>query len=99
MENLRLIKPKHIVGIVVGALFSALAIKTFVRPGNLIPAGAGGLTILLLKESSRLFGIELSYGIMFFLINAIVLMFVWKKTRSSFPCIIFFTRRISVAIC
>ncbi|RNM29094.1 YitT family protein [Erysipelothrix rhusiopathiae] len=89
MENLRLIKPKHIVGIVVGALFSALAIKTFVRPGNLIPAGAGGLTILLLKESSRLFGIELSYGIVFFLINAIVLIFVWKKLGRRFLALSF----------
>ncbi|UPU39258.1 hypothetical protein MX850_00090 [Erysipelothrix sp. Poltava] len=54
MENLRLIKPKHIVGIVVGALFSALAIKTFVRPGNLIPAGVWWINNLITEREQSI---------------------------------------------
>lgn len=37
MQNLKLIKPQNIVLVVCGALFSALAVTSFVRVGDLTP--------------------------------------------------------------
>ncbi|QIK70341.1 YitT family protein [Erysipelothrix sp. HDW6C] len=89
MENLKLIKPKHILGVTIGALFSAAAIKIFVRPGDLVPAGVGGVTVLLMKEANRLFNITLSYGPLYLILNIILLAFVFNKLGKKFIALSF----------
>ena len=84
MKVLREITIKQILGVSLGALFSAMAIRFFVRPADLVPAGAGGVSILLIKESARIFNITLSYGVVYLLINAAILLLVYKKLGKKF---------------
>lgn len=89
MENLKLIKPKHLIGVAVGALFSAIAIKSFVQPANLVPAGVGGVSIILIEEFKMASGITIPYGYMFLVINIILLLFVYKKLGKKFLALSF----------
>ncbi|WP_166082856.1 YitT family protein [Erysipelothrix anatis] len=84
MEYFRKIEPKQYIGVILGAMLSATAITSFVRPADLVPAGVGGVTILLIKEMNRLFGLTLSYGFLFLIINVILLSFVIKKLGKRF---------------
>lgn len=89
MKNLKLIKPINIVLVVMGALFSALAVTQFVRVGNLIPAGMSGLSQLILMESSSKLGITLSYGLVYLILNTILLSFVFNKLGKKFLALSF----------
>ncbi|CAM3659269.1 YitT family protein [Erysipelothrix urinaevulpis] len=84
MKNLKLIKPYHIIGVAVGALFSATAIKIFVQQGNLVPSGVAGLTSLFVMEANRLLGINLSFSLLYFVINALLLSLVYKHLGVKF---------------
>lgn len=84
MKVLREITIKQLLGIALGALFSAMAIRFFVRPADLVPAGVGGVSILLIKEADRLFQVTLSYGFLYLFLNAAILMFVYKKLGKKF---------------
>lgn len=84
MENIKKIKPINIVLVVAGALFSSIAITSFVRVGNLIPSGMSGLSMLILMESQSKLGISLSYGVIYLLLNAILLSLVFKKLGPKF---------------
>lgn len=84
MQNLKLIKPQNIILVVLGSLFSALAITSFVRVGDLTPAGMSGVSMLLLKESEMRLGITLSYGMVYLLLNALLLAFVYTKLGKKF---------------
>lgn len=95
MENLKLIKPYHVIGIIIGALFSASAIKIFVQAGTLVPSGVAGITSLLVMEVEKFFGIHLSFSIFYVLINLGILLFVFKHLGKKFITLsllhIFFT--------
>ena len=84
MENLKLIKPYHIIGIVFAALFSASAIKIFVQAGTLVPSGVAGITSLLVMEVEKFFGFHLSFSILYLLINLGILSFVFKYLGKKF---------------
>lgn len=89
IKALKTITFKDVFGVVLGALFSASAIRFFVRPADLVPAGAGGVSILFIKEMHRLFGLELSYGLVFLIVNTAILMFVIKKLGKKFIALSF----------
>ena len=78
MKNLKLIKPINIILVVMGSIFSALAITAFVRVGQLVPSGMSGLSQLLLMEFSSKLNITLSYGLVYLALNAILLSFVYN---------------------
>lgn len=84
MENLKLIKPYHIIGIVIGALFSASAIKIFVQAGTLVPSGVAGITSLLVMEVEKYFNLHLSFSLFYVLINLAILAFVFKHLGKKF---------------
>lgn len=84
MENLKLIKPYHVIGIVIGALFSASAIKIFVQAGTLVPSGVAGITSLLVMEVEKFLNIRLSFGLFYVLINLGILSFVFKHLGKKF---------------
>ena len=84
MENLKLIKPYHVIGIIIGALFSASAIKIFVQAGTLVPSGVAGITSLLVMEAEKFFGIHLSFSVFYVLINLGILAFVFKHLGKKF---------------
>lgn len=84
MKNLKLIKPINIILVVMGSVFSALAITAFVRVGQLVPSGMSGLSQLLLMEFSSKLNITLSYGLVYLALNAILLSFVYNKLGKKF---------------
>lgn len=75
---------KQILGTVLGAVFSAVAVKLFVQAAGLVPAGIGGISVLAIKEIERLFNFTINYSILYFSLNIIVLLFVYKKLGRKF---------------
>lgn len=71
-------------GIAASALLSSLAITMFVRPANLIPAGISGLTMLIQRETFRIVSVTLPYGILYLIINIILLSLVFKHLGKRF---------------
>lgn len=84
IKNLKLIKPINILGVVLGALFSAAAIKFFVQPGSLVPSGVAGLTSLVTMEVEKFLNIELSFSLVYLIINFSIISFVFKKLGMKF---------------
>lgn len=75
---------KQVMGTALGAVFSAVAVKLFVQAAGLVPAGIGGVSVLTIKEMNRLFGFTLNYSVLYFVLNLIVLLFVYKKLGRKF---------------
>lgn len=84
MENIKLIKPRHVIGITFGSLFSAAAIKLFVQVGTLVPSGVAGISSLLVMEFDKFFGIKLSFSVLYLLVNLGILSFVFKHLGKKF---------------
>lgn len=80
---------KQILGTALGALFSGIAIKLFVQAADLVPAGAGGVSVLIIKEAYRLFGITLNYSVLYLILNVMILAFVYKKLGKKFIALSF----------
>ena len=78
------ITPKQFIVTVIGALFSATAVKSFVQAADLVPAGVGGVSVLFIKELNRLLSISINYSALYLGINVIVLLFVYKKLGKNF---------------
>lgn len=74
----------QIIGTIVGAIFSAIAVKSFVQAADLIPAGVGGVSVLFIKEIHRLFNISINYSMLYLGLNVLVLLFVYKKLGKKF---------------
>ncbi|WZU00478.1 YitT family protein [Erysipelothrix sp. D19-032] len=84
MEYFRKIEPKQYIGVILGAMLSATAITSFVRPADLVPRRSWWCYHPSIKEMNRLFGLTLSYGFLFLIINIILLSFVIKKLGKRF---------------
>lgn len=84
MKNLKLIKPYHILGVALGALFSATAIKMFVQQGQLVPSGVAGISSLIVMESHRFLGLNLSFSLVYLIINISLILFVYKHLGVKF---------------
>lgn len=84
MKNLKLIKPYHVIGIVIASLFSATAIKLFVQAGTLVPSGVAGLTSLLIMEIEKFLNYNLSFSLLYLIINLGIISFVFKHLGVKF---------------
>lgn len=84
MQAIKGIKPINIILVLMGSLFSAIAITSFVRVGNLVPSGMSGLSMLILMESQTRLGITLSYGLIYLTLNAILISFIFNKLGKRF---------------
>lgn len=80
---------KQILGTALGAFLSGIAIKIFVQAADLIPAGAGGVSVLIIKEAYRLSGVTLNYSILYLVLNVLILLFVYKKLGKKFIALSF----------
>ena len=75
---------RDIIFVVCASLFSSAAVVWFVRPGQLIPAGISGTTQLIIMGFETQFGIVMSYGLVYLIINLILLSFVFNKLGKKF---------------
>ena len=87
--NFKNIKVKNLVGVIVGALLSSIALKLFVQRAGLVPAGVVGLATLIQKEFAAFFNVSLSYGVIYFILNAIIVLFVFRKIGKQFVILSF----------
>lgn len=84
IDSAKRIKLRQILLVLCGSVLSAVAIQVFVRPADLVPSGMSGLSILIIKEINTFSGIELSYGLVYFVINIFVMTFVYKYLGKRF---------------
>lgn len=75
---------KDILYVIMGSFLSASAVVWFVKPGALIPAGMSGVTMLILMGFESQFALQLSYGLVYLVLNLILLSFVIRKLGSKF---------------
>lgn len=75
--------------IVFSAFLSSFAVKVFVQRANLVSSGITGIVILIQKEFLALFNINISFGLFYFLINALILSFVFKRLGKKFVILSF----------
>ncbi|MCI8271875.1 MAG: YitT family protein [Erysipelotrichaceae bacterium] len=57
--------------VIIGALISAVNIKTFVQTGGLFPGGFTGLTVFIQRFCDKFFDITISYSLVNYTLNAI----------------------------
>lgn len=70
--------------VIVGALISAINIKTFVNAGGLFPGGFTGLTVFIQRLSEKYFDVTLSYSIVNYSLNAIPAYIGFKMVGKKF---------------
>lgn len=75
---------KDILYVIMGSFLSAAAVVWFVKPGALIPAGMSGVTMLILMGVESQFALQLSYGLVYLVLNLILLSFVIRKLGRKF---------------
>lgn len=75
---------KDILYVIMGSFLSAAAVVWFVKPGALIPAGMSGVTMLILMGFESQFALQLSYGLVYLVLNLILLSFVIRKLGRKF---------------
>lgn len=95
--NFKGIKLTSFIGILVSAFLSSFSVKIFVRHANLVSSGITGVVILLQKEMASLFNLTISFGLWYFLLNAMILLFVYNKLGKKFV-ILSFTHVILTSI-
>ena len=74
----------YIVGITVSAVIYTLSMNIFVKSGNLFPAGYSGLARLISQMLARDLNIRVSFSVIYFALNIITTMFVWKDIGHKF---------------
>ncbi len=74
----------HILMIIISAVLYSLGIAVFVKSGNLFPGGYAGISRLISEILNKFFSIKLSFSVIYFLMNGITTLFVWKKIGHKF---------------
>lgn len=72
------------IGIVISAFLSSFALKVFVTQAHLVSSGITGLVLLIEKEVETFFSMTISFGILYFVINTLILLFVYKHLGKKF---------------
>lgn len=78
---------KDIVSVLMVTLSSAIyafGMNTFVSSGNLFPGGYAGITRLITQALKQFAGISISFSIIYFLLNGITTLFVWRRIGHKF---------------
>lgn len=70
--------------IVIGSFIMALNIKTLVKSAGLFPGGFTGVTILIQRIMLHYFNIEISYGVLNFILNALPAFIAYKYVGKKF---------------
>lgn len=69
--------------IVAGAIMS-MNLSTFVHTGGLLPGGFSGLTLLIQNIAKKFLGINISYGILYIILNLFPALLSFKKIGKKF---------------
>lgn len=75
---------KRTVFIIAAAFLMAMNIKSFVRAGDLLPGGFSGLTLLIQQIARHFWGLELSYSLINFSLNAVPVFISFKYIGKKF---------------
>ena len=73
-----------ILWIVVAAVLYSLGINFFVKSGNLFPGGYSGLSRLISQPAEMYFGLNISFSVIYFTLNAITAVVVWRMIGHKF---------------
>lgn len=76
-------------------LLSSIAVNFFFQPGHVYSSGATGLSQVISALSHRLIGIALPISVVFYLINAPLLVLAWYKIGHKFTVFTFITVSMS----
>ena len=74
----------RILMITVSALIYSFGMNSFVKSGNLFPGGYAGISRLLTELLASRAGIHISFSIIYFTMNIITTLFVWKHIGHKF---------------
>ncbi|NCB33453.1 MAG: YitT family protein [Erysipelotrichia bacterium] len=66
------------------ALIYSFGFVTFVHSGNLFPGGYSGVSRLLSMAMLQYFNISVSFSVLYFSLNVITTLFIWKKIGHKF---------------
>lgn len=75
---------KSILFVIAGALLTSIGLRFFVETQNLLPSGFNGLSWLIVRIFRELFNINLSFSIIFFIINFIPAVFFYRHIGRKF---------------
>lgn len=75
---------KNVVLVVLGAFLTSIGIRFFIETTNLLPSGFNGLAWLTVRIAKEYFNVNLSFSIIYFIINFIPAVFVYKQIGRKF---------------
>ncbi len=73
-----------ILTVILSAFIYSIGMNVFVNSGNLFPGGFAGLSRLLSQVLLRFSNINISFSIIYFCLNLIITLIVWKKIGHKF---------------
>lgn len=73
-----------ILTVILSAFIYSMGMNVFVNSGNLFPGGFAGLSRLLSQVLLRFSNINISFSIIYFCLNLIITLIVWKKIGHKF---------------
>lgn len=75
---------KYIIGVTVSAIIYSFGMNTFVKSGNLFPAGYAGMSRLLSQLLDQYLHISISFSVIYFTLNVVTTLIVWKNIGHKF---------------
>lgn len=75
---------KNIVLVFIGAILSAIGLNVFVASKDLLPSGFTGVAILIVRIAHEFFNINMSFSIVYLLLNFFPAIFVYKYIGRKF---------------
>ncbi|NLC54613.1 MAG: YitT family protein [Erysipelothrix sp.] len=75
---------KNIFLVIVGATLTAMGIRFFVEAMQLLPSGFNGMSWLIVRVAKEFFNVSLSFSIIYFTLNVIPAIFVYKHIGRKF---------------
>ncbi|MCI5774436.1 MAG: YitT family protein [Erysipelotrichaceae bacterium] len=75
---------RRLVMVIISAFIYTIAMNTFVTSGNLFPGGFAGMSRIIALIFSEYFNVNVEFGYIFFTLNAIVTLLVYKKLGKKF---------------
>ena len=68
----------------ISAFIYSIAVTSFSMPGNIYPGGFSGISRIVSDISSKYFSFTISYSIIYFVLNSIACVFVYKNVGKKF---------------
>lgn len=75
---------QYLLVIALSALIYAFGMESFVKSGNLFPGGFAGISRLISLSAARYIGIDIPFGVIYWLLNFTVVLFIWGRIGHKF---------------